>query len=298
MSSNRNPDLDLAYGDLPPQRWDREKFERYSRRGGYDERDYYRFQERDRFGGSRDSRQVDLEVTERTSPRRFEERERFVEEDRYAPPARKRSEFLEESTQSEVARTALTPYRRKSIVEREVDVPIQRPRPHFIRRQSSLDTFDKRVLPRYGDEYHIAPDVPVPLPIRRPRSPPRERDRYREREFEEIRYRDLEPESFNEYEDIRIRRERSRGPKLPKSISGSRIAKSVRSGSSASSSSFEEIETVEKKETKVEIGKRGKTKMPKRLAHKQAIIGMGLPFVEEVRKLLVHRLYGELTSNI
>jgi hypothetical protein len=281
MSSLRNPDPDLAYGDLPPQRWDREKFERYSRGGGYDERDF-RFQERDRLGGGRERRYLDLEVTERTGPRRFEEHERFVEEDRYGPTARRRTEFLQEPIQSEVPKTAITPYRRKSIVEREIDVPIQRPRPtQLIRRQSSLDTFDRRPLPRYGDQYYIPPDVPIPLTIRRPRSPPRERDRYREHEFEEIRYRDLEPQCFEEYEDIRIRRERSSGPQRRKSA-----AKSIRSASSTSSSSFEEVETVEKKKTKVEIGKRGKTRMPKRLAHRQAIIDLGLPFEEEVRESL------------
>ena len=149
-----------------------------------------------------------------------------------------------EPIQSEVAiTTAVTPYRRKSIVEQEVDVPIPRPRPRprpqIIRRQSSLDTFDRRPFPRYGDQYHIPADVPVPLPIRRPRSPPRERDRYREREFEEIRYRDLEPQSFEEYEDIRIRREKSSGPQRRKSA--------AKSAASTSSSSFEEVETVEKK---------------------------------------------------
>ena len=278
MSALRNPDPDLAYGDLPPQRWDREKFERYSRGGGggYDEREY-RFQERDRLGGGRERHYLDVDVTERTAPRRVEERERFAVEERFPPTARRRSEFWEEPIQSEVAiTTAVTPYRRKSIVEREVDVPIPRPRPQIIRRQSSLDTFDRRPFSRYGDQYHIPADVPVPLPIRRPRSPRRERDRYREREFEEIRYRDLEPQSFEEYEDIRIRREKSSGPQRRKSA--------AKSAASTSSSSFEEVETVEKKKIKVEIGKRGKTRMPKRLAHKKAIIELGLPFEEEVRK--------------
>ena len=280
MSALRNPDPDLAYGDLPPQRWDREKFERYSRGGGYDEREY-RFQERDRLGGGRERRYVDLDVTERTAPPRVEERERFLVEERFPPTARRRAEFREEPIQSEVAvKTALTPYRGQSIVEREVDVTVPRPRSQIIRRQSSLDTFDRRPLPRYEDRYNIPADVPAPLPIRRLRSPPRERererDRYREREFEEIRYRDLEPQSFEEYEDIRIRREKSSGPQRRRSA-----GKSV---ASTSSSGFEEVETVEKKKIKVEIGKRGKTRMPKRLAHKKAIIDLGLPFEEEVRK--------------
>jgi hypothetical protein len=260
---------------MAPQRWDREKFERYSRGGGYDERDY-RFQERDRFDGGRERRYIDLDVTERRGPRRFEERERFVEEDRYVPPVRRRTDFLEVPFQSEAANTTLMPYRRrKSIAEREIDFPVQPPQ--LIRRQSSLDTFDRGPLRRDADQYRIPHDVPVPLPNPPPRSPLRESDRYREREFEEIRYRDLEPESFEEYEDIHIRREKSRGPQRRKGA-----AKPAHSESSTNSSSFEEVEAVEKKKTKIEIGKRGRTKMPKRLAHKQTIIDLGLPFEEEV----------------
>jgi hypothetical protein len=144
-------------------------------------------------------------------------------------------------------------------------------------------------MPRYGDEYHIPADVPVPLPYRRPEPP---RERVREREFEEIRYRDLEPEAFNEYEDIRIRRERSRGPRRART----EVSKSIRSASSGSStSSFEEVEAVEEKkgEKIVLIGKRGKTRMPKRLAHRQAVIDIGLPFEEEVclaQIYLIHQM--------
>jgi len=270
MSAYRSSDPALAYGDLPPgpQRWDRERFDRYSR-GGYDDRDYHRPPPR------RESRFVEADVVERSGPRRFEERERFVEEDRYAGPPRRRTEFLDEPIPAEVANRALAPYRRKSIVEREVDIEtLRRPRPQIIRRQSSLDTFDRRPLPRYGDEYYIPADVP--LRVRRPEPP---RDRVREREFEEIRYRDLEPDAYDEYEDIRIRRERSRGPRRV-SVSASRASKSVRSASS-SSSSFEEVEAVEEKK-EILIGKRGKTRMPKRLAHRQVIIDLGLPFEEEV----------------
>jgi len=267
MSAYRSSDPALAYGDLPPgpQRWDRERFDRFSQ-GGYDNRDFLRVPPQ------RESRYVEADVVERSSPRRFEERERFVEEDRYSGPPRRRTEIFDEPLPGEVANRALTPYRRKSIVEREVDVEaLRRPRPQLIRRQSSLDTFDRRPLPRYGDEYYIPADVP--LRIRRP-EPPREppRERFREREFEEVIYRDPERDTFNEYEDIRIRRGRSRGP---------RRSKSVRSASS-SSSSFEEVEAIEEKK-EIRIGKRGRTKMPKRLAHRQIIIDMGLPFEEEVR---------------
>lgn len=282
MSAYRTSDPALAYGELPPgpQRWDRERFDRYRRGGGYDEQDYYQFKERDSFGPRRDSRFAEADILERRGPRRFEERERFYEDDRYGPPERRRSGFMDEPTPTEIANRALAPYRRKSIVEKDVErETIRRPRPSIIRRQSSLDTFDRRPLPRYSDEYHIPADVPIPLPIRRPEPP---RERVRERDFEEIRYRDLEPDAFEEYEDIRIRRERSRGPRRA-GRTASRASKSVRSSSGSTASSFEEVKIEEKKEEKIElIGKRGKTRMPKRLAHKQAVIDMGLPFEEEV----------------
>lgn len=275
MSARRLPDSDLAYGDMVPQRWDREKFERYRRGGGYDERDYS-FEERDRLDGGRERRLVDLDVTERRGPGRFEERERFVEEDRYGPSARRGTDFL--GVPSETADTG-RPRRRKSFVGLEVDDRVQSQQ--LIRRQNSFDTFDRRPPPRRADPYDTPLDEPVPLPVPRRRSPPRERERYREREYEEVRYRDLEPQAFEEYEDVHIRREKSREPPRRKSA-----AQSVRSGTSGSSSSFEEVETVEKKKTTIEIGKRGKTRMPKRLAHKQPIIDLGLPFEEEVSKPL------------
>jgi hypothetical protein len=55
--------------------------------------------------------------------------------------------------------------------------------------------------------------------------------------------------------------------------------------SSSSSSSFEEITVPEPPK----IGKRGKTKMPKRLVHKKVVIDMGLPFEEEDDFIVVQR---------
>jgi hypothetical protein len=267
----------LAYPDDEPQRWDRERFERMRTRVPEErEREYVRFEERERAGPRTAVRDVSLDARiDRRSPRggRFEERERFFEEDRFAPPARRRTDFMEEAIPAEIANRALAPYRRRSIVEREVEVPARRPaRPQFLRRQSSLDTFDRRPVARY-DDYRLPADVPIPLPIRRPRSPPRAR--YRE-EIEEVRYRDL-PE-VDEYRDIRVRRERSHR-------SRSHAANSARSSSSSSSS----LEEVAPTPAPANVGKRGKTRMPKRLAHKKAIVELGYPFEEEDDFIIVQR---------
>jgi hypothetical protein len=243
----------MAYrndGPLARERWDRDRFERLRR--GTEEKEYFRFEDRE---GPRRSDVILDERLERRGPRgRFEERERYVEEDRYDPPTRRNPAFLDERPPPETTRQALAPYRR--------------PRPQFIRRQSSLDTFDRRPMPKYGDEYRMPPDVPIPLPIRRPRSPPR--GRYYE-EYENVRYLDDE----EDYRDFRVREER-RGNHRSQSRMRSRSVRRRASISSSSESSFEEIEKGS------EIGRKGRTKMPKRLVHKKAVIEKGLPFEEEV----------------
>lgn len=211
------------------------------------------------------------------------ERERFREEERFDRPSRSRTELFDEPTASEVANRALAPYRRKSIVERDMDFAPKRPaRPQFIRRQSSLDTFDRRPLPRYGDhereEWRPPTNVPIPLPIReRRRSPPR----YHDDEYEEIRYsereREREPrrsERMEEYREVEVHRAKSKARR-----SESRASRSVAQSSarSSSSSSFEEVSPV-----RANWGKKGKTRLPKRLVKKQAIIELGYPFEEEV----------------
>ena len=180
-----------------------------------------------------------------------------------------------------------------------------------MRRQSSLDTFDRKPLTRfvereeYGpparyrerEEYHeelyrddVRPPVltPIPLPRTRALPPPR---RYAERDFreyEEIKvaepdyygdddYRGV-PERVREREIIR-RRRRSRSKESKRSHS---VRGSVRSGS-VSSSSSSEAETV-----RSEFPKKGKTRMPARLVSKRAIIDLGYPFEEEVCTTPIH----------
>lgn len=229
-------DEDLAYGDIP-QRWDRERFERFGTRGPpthYE--DDYRFAERDRPG----RRDVALaEHREASRPgRRWEETDRFWEEDRARSRPRRRTdrELFGDIDPREVAEMALTPYNRKGLSREELDMPHREPpRPGLLRRQSSLDTFDRRPSRPYErDEYRIAPYTPVPLPIRR---------RHDDWDDYHYRYRD----GPDDYHEVEIQRERSvhrrRPPKSERSAKESK-----KSSSSSSSSSFEESEEEEESE--------------------------------------------------
>ena len=311
---------DLSNREDPPfrgERWDRDRFERMRGGGGRgrDEHDHYRFQEHDRYPGGR--RDIDFhENIDRRGPP-VAVRERFREDDvRFGGPSRSRTELFHEPTPSEIANQALAPYRRKSVVAKDIDLSLtsRRPaRPQYIRRQSSLDTFDRRPLPRYGDyerdherdyyerdEWRPPANVPIPLPIRE-----RRRERPREEDFEEVRYREYEREAprgrereefrevekFREYEreprreeredfrEVEVKREKSvrRSARSRSRAARSIAATSVRSPSSGSSSSFEEV-TLER----ANVGRKGRTRMPKRLVKKQAVVNLGYPYEEEV----------------
>ena len=331
---------DLAYGNLP-QRWDRDRFEQL-RGGGPPPRRFeeeYRFTERERPG------RQDIAVADRieaSGPRgRFEERDRFVEEERFTPGGRKRrtdKELFGDVDPREIANLAITPYERKTEIREEIDYDRQSrappPRPGLLRRQSSLDTFDRRPIPRYTrEEYRVPAYTPVPLPIRRP-----------EREYEEVRYRDnYSPE---DYREVEIQRERSvhrRRPSAPKSVKSSKTKSVTTRRSSTSSESIDERETIRDGNKSIHesfhesehsgprgrtesiresvhesehggplsrhesihesvhesvhgstvIGdgsvhesiqhrfKKGKTRMPKRLVRREAILDLGYPFDEE-----------------
>jgi hypothetical protein len=234
-------------------RWDRERFERFSRPEER-ERDYMRFEEQ-RESPRRSHVLLDERIDRRGPRGQFEERERFVEDERYEPPRRRRDmAFLDERPRPEMTGQALAPYRR--------------PRPQFIRRQSSLDTFDRRPMGRPSDDYRLPAEVPIPLPIRKPRGPPREQ--FHE-EYE--RYHDSE----EDYQDFRVQSERKgRHREQSRMRSRSVRRRKSRSSSSSAASSFEEIVVGE------EIGRKGRTKMPKRLVHKSAVVEKGLPFEEDV----------------
>ena len=327
---SRRPDDDLAYGELP-QRWDRDRFER-SGGGPTSPRQYeedYRYYERDT------PRRQDIAVAdsiEERGPRgTYEERDRYVERERFAPGGRRKrtdKELFGDVDPREIAQLAMTPYRRKeSITREELDIDRRSPpvpRPGLIRRQSSLDTFDRRPIPRYErEEYRIPVYTPVPVPYRR-----EERGR---------NYYDPE-----DYREVEITRERSvhRTGGGPKSVKSSRSHKSKSRVSSSSSSDTEVIdesksihqssrggsksihesfhesihgggapsihesfhesihdggasihesfhesihgssvsESIQQTDKKF---KKGKTRMPKRLVRREAIMDLGYPFDEE-----------------
>lgn len=287
----RYSDDNLGRGEIP-QRWDRDRFERFGERGGPPARfeEDYRYSERDR-PGRRDIAVADR-IDERGPGGAYYERDRYVEEDRFAPSAgrpRRRTdrELFGDVDPREIAEMALQPYRRKSI-GRQDEVEFERrvapPRPGLLRRQSSLDTFDRRPA-RYEkerDDYRLPAYQPVPLPIRR------HEDIYEE----EPRYR-----APVDYREVEIQRERSvhrrRGDdarsEAPTHKTKSTRAKSVTtrrtSPSSESSESFEEVDKAESiRESIAETRrgfKKGKTRMPKRLVRSEAIQDLGYPYDEE-----------------
>jgi hypothetical protein len=293
-----------SYDDEPPrggQRWDRDRFERM--RGGRgppsrdDEHDHFRFQEHDRFPGGRRDIDIHEDYDRRgppsRQPTRVAERDRFFEDDRFerrAPP--RRNDLFEERTPSEVANQALAPYRRKSVIDDDINIDIRqqvsRPRkparPQYIRRQSSLDTYDRRPMPRYGDveriereeyhEYRPPANVEIPLPIRQRRRSP-ERRRFRESD-EDLAYGDFgggRGREREEFREIEVSRAKSK-VRRSKSVAGSRR--------SSSSDSVSEIQP-----PRANWGKKGKTRLPKRLVKREAIIELGYPFEEEVGSFFI-----------
>ncbi|KAF1813205.1 hypothetical protein P152DRAFT_481327 [Eremomyces bilateralis CBS 781.70] len=236
----------LDHYDEPrrPERWDRDRFERL---GGRDDRHHH--EEYDR-GFERD-RGVS-----------FAEPDRYSEDDRYA----RRPDFTD---RPDTTSQALQPYtRRKSVAVRDDELARPR-RPTYLRRQSSLDTFDRRPLPRYEDPYRPPRYVDLPLPYRKHDTPTPPRQRYREHREEII----VGPRD-ERYRDVSIHRSKSKRRK-----SRAPSVSSIGSSSSSEGSS----------PPVVLIGKRGKTRMPKRLVRKEAIVQMGLPYEEETDFFIVRR---------
>ena len=302
------PGVHTGYGGGAPHRWDAERFAQAhaerTRGPPVIERDH--FEEHDRFesrgGGSwrRDSSADEVyyrgggtPVGRRfEEPKRFEEPERFFGEERYGPPPRRSRppppRYYEEEldfVEKGPSTGKMVPFdrrRRQSITtERGYGPPARRslPRPGIIRRQSSLDTFDRKPMVRYGDRIHEPPEtIVIPAGGRRRRSPPRyvERDYeediriaepdfygdegfrgYREREVETIRRRQngAESEHWRQEEEDSYRRQEEDSFHRPKG----------------------------EDDAQRPYPRKGKTKMPRRLVNKRAIVELGYPFEEEVR---------------
>ncbi|MCJ1387342.1 hypothetical protein MMC18_000185 [Xylographa bjoerkii] len=271
------------------ERWDRERFER-ARGAPVVERERI-FEERDRYAGGgnrvRESSVDEIYVGGgggRRAPVRYEEKDRYIVEEKFARPSRPRGgpgryydEEGEDLEGSPNRGGQMVPFerRRQSITERFGPPAARRgpPRPTFIRRQSSLDTFDRKPMPRYGDRMREPPEV-IAIPSRpRRRSPPR----FMERDYEEVRVAEPEyypEEEFRGYKEREIITERRR-----------RADSEVR----------EREEVYEEKEETMEspFPKKGKTKMPMRLINKRAVIELGYPFEEEGETLIILKALGK-----
>ena len=251
------------YGDYGAgERWNAERFNR--ERGGRQVIERDRFEEHERFAPPRaGGREAAVEQFHSPPPRvargePFEERDRFFEEERFGPPARRsggrqQRYYEEEDIDSFEDSPTRGP---EPLGRRGYEAKRAPPRPGIIRRQSSLDTFDRKPLPRYPRE---PPEViTMPAPGRRRRSPPRY-----ERDFEEIRiaepdyYGDEEFRGYKEREISTVRRRRGPEPEI------------------------EEKESFEVEEEEP-FPRKGKTRMPGKLVNKRAIIELGYPFEEEV----------------
>lgn len=288
-----------------PDRFERGRFEY--------ERDRDRFSEiRERFEDDDDDYVYERErrVTSRPPPR---DRDRSVDRRSRAPydddetiiRERRRVIYDDEQPRS-ILRRRPSP---ESEVERRSSVVIEKerryrspspsnaPRPgRLLRRQSSLDTFDRRPRGYYEREEYGPParrldhSVPPyaeshrPLPRHRALPPPRV---YAEREyFDEIHVDDHHhdhPGRVREREVIHTRmRSRSRESRIRRGRSRS----SSRSSSSSSSGGTSLT-------ARSEYPKKGKTRIPARLVSKRALIELGYPFVEEGNTIIVQKALGQ-----
>lgn len=300
----RHSSGDLAYGDFYEResnngggRWDSERFakerERAARARGpalverdrYEEHDYYQSPRESQrsLGGRRRESSADgfyARDSGRGAPFRFEEKDKYIFEENYGPPGRRResARYHEEDIDTfndSPSRGPMVPYeqRRRSIHKDFGPLPRRAPpRPGIIRRQSSLDTFDRRPMPRYGDRIREPPEtIVVPNSVKRRSSPPR----YLERDFEESRTRGSD--HFGD-DDFRGFRERE--------------ISTVRRRRADSEAEFVEKEVfkIEEDEPEKPYPRKGKTKMPTKLVNKRAIIELGYPFEQEVIKYFLCNL--------
>ena len=177
---------------------------------------------------------------------RFESR--LHETDRYGPPARRPDRSYDDDPL--VRPTPRDNFRGVSPT----------PRPRLLRRQSSLDTFD-RIPSRKMDEYYYRGSPPRPIrepvtPSLRYSPPPHPDDFY----YEDIHI--AEPEYYGD-EELRGFRDREPYPTRPRR-SSSRVSEKI----------------VEEPFEKP-YPRKGKTRMPKKLVHPRAIIDKHYPFEEQ-----------------
>ena len=267
-----------GYGAGGPERWNPERFEREraDRSHGpavvehdrYEEHDFFQPRpQRPPVAAPPRRRERSAEgYYDRSGGDQFAEKDIYYSEERFGPPARRprpgpRRYYDEEidSFDEEPSRGQMV---RRVDAEREYARPAP-PRPGIIRRQSSLDTFDRKPLPRYGGPPRAPPEtIIMPMRERTHPSPPRfvDRDYYEENDFFEEDYKG----GFRERERSTIRKRRSSPNPEPE---------------------LREVDTYEEfveEEVEKPFPRKGKTRMPRRLVNKRAVIELGYPFEEEV----------------
>jgi hypothetical protein len=228
---------DLPYRDGPPTRWDRDTFARA---------------ERDRYGGPPVIEQRPPYAEPYSPPRRAPvyEEERYYEQDRYGPGGRQERRYYEDDYyrgDPRAAGGAMIPFRP---ARPEPPAPVAPPR--MVRRQSSLDFYDRRAPRRdYYDDY--GPSAARP--------PPRSG-------YDDVQVQDpyaYGDDGFREYREREwVRRRRNS------------------SGSRSRSRSRTRSEVVESVKEEKAYPRRGKTRMPKRLVHTKVLFDLGYPYYEEV----------------
>lgn len=245
----------LAYRDPPPSgtRWDADRYA----------------QERDRRVTEtvieRDRTYEGYRSPPRRAPAPVYEEQRYYEDDRYGPRgSRQERRYYEDDIAYDdprASRGAMVPFRPERPGRPEAP-----PRPGIIRRQSSLDTFDRKPAKRYGDyDGYRPPPQRINIPTQRAPSPGR--NRYEERDYyDDVRIQDGYDGGFREYKEREWITRRRRG-----------------------SSPSRERETVIDKEEIIEekpFPRRGKTKMPKHMIHTKVLFDLGYPYYMEVSKPL------------
>lgn len=266
-------------GRWDPQRFERERAERFRgpelvERDRYEEHDFFQPRPPRAGGGPRVRERSADGYYGRPGTDRFEEKDVYISEERYGPPARRPrggpGRYYEEDFDSfdeEPSRGQMVPFD-----SRQDHRPSPRrapPRPGLLRRQSSLDTFDRKPLPRYGALSRPPPEtIVMPASGRRRPSPPR----YVEKDYEE---RNLFEEDYHGGY-----RERERSTVRRRGNSDVEFREESKS---------EESYDVEEEEIEKPYPRKGKTRMPRRLVNKRAIIELGYPFDEEVSQQHIFR---------
>ncbi|EHY58880.1 hypothetical protein ABEF95_005783 [Exophiala dermatitidis] len=248
----------LPYREPPAQRWDTDRFAR--------EREI-------RAPPVIDQRPPYADFPPRRAP--VYEDQRYYEEDRYGPRGTTQRKYFEETDYYDPRgqRGQMVPY----APERPAR-PEPPPRPGLLRRQSSLDTFDRQPARRYRDydDDYVPQRAPpprelIPVPVPSPRRQPRYDDRY----YDDVRVQDPDlygDDGFREY------REREWVSRRRRNSSPSPDRRTMRE------EFFEEVK--EEKEVK-QYPRRGKTRMPKRLVHTKVLYDLGYPYYEEDERTII-----------